>query len=126
MNRWGYFTFLGIVVLQFVGKTGLHETPRDPAGIHQVIWDELSGVPFDPRPAEKPLTVASYDAGGGLTAYVDPVAVDDDLPDAALFLAPGWYVTIPLERTYAASCDVTPQAIRNLLATFRAGGEPRT
>ena len=101
-------------------------TPRDPAGIHQVIWDELSGVPFEPRPADKPLTVASYDAGGGLTAYVDPVAVGDDLPDAALFLAPGWYVAIPLERTYAASWDVTPQAIRNLLATSRAGGEPRT
>jgi hypothetical protein len=99
-------------------------TPRDPAGTHQVIWDELSGVPFEPRPADKPLTVASYDAGGGLTAYVDPVAVGDDLPDAALFLAPGWYVTIPLERTYQASWDVTPRAIRELLGTMPGGDQP--
>jgi hypothetical protein len=99
-------------------------TSRDPEGIHQVIWDELSGVPFEPRPADKPLTVASYDAGGRLTAYVDPVAVGDDLPDAALFLAPGCYVTIPLERTYQASWDVTPRAIRELVGTPPAGDRP--
>jgi hypothetical protein len=40
-------------------------TPRDPEGIHQALWDELVGVPFEPRPADKPLTVAGYDAGGG-------------------------------------------------------------
>ena len=78
-------------------------TPRDPDGIHQVIWRELTDEPFEARPADKPLTVAAYNAGDNLTAYVDPVAVGDLLPDAPLFLAPGWYVNIPLEATYAAS-----------------------
>ena len=43
-----------------------------------------------------------------LTAYVDSLAVGDPLPDAPLFLAPGWYVNVPLEQTYMASWDVTP------------------
>ncbi|HEV3384714.1 MAG TPA: DUF4058 family protein [Gemmata sp.] len=90
-------------------------TPRDPNGIHQAIWDELVGEPFEARPANKPLTVAGYDAGSELTAYVDPVAVGDCLPDAPLFLAPEWYVNIPLEKTYQASWDVTPQPIRDLV-----------
>jgi hypothetical protein len=90
-------------------------TPRDPEGIHQAIWDELVGEPFEARPANKPLTVAGYDAGEELTAYVDPVAVGDRLPDAPLFLAPGWYVNIPLEKTYQVSWDLTPQPIRDLV-----------
>ncbi len=89
-------------------------TPRDPGGTHQVIWDELVGEPFEARPPNKPLTVAGYDAGGALTAYVDPIAVSDALPDAALFLAPGWYVNVPLEATCEASWSVTPQPIRDL------------
>ncbi len=90
-------------------------TPRDPVGIHHVIWNELTDTPFTPRPPDKPLTVASYDASSDLTAYVDPVAVGDRLPDAPLFLAPGWYVNTPLEATYQSSWAVTPQPIRNLV-----------
>ena len=93
----------------------LPPTPRDPAGIHHVIWNELTDTPFEPRPPDKPLTVASYDASSDLTAYVDPVAIGDPLPDAPLFLAPGWYVNIPLEATYQSSWAVTPQPIRNLV-----------
>jgi hypothetical protein len=91
-------------------------TSRDPEGIHQALWDEFVGEPFEARPPDKPLTVASYDAGEPLAAYVDPVAVGDLLPDAALFLAPGWYVNIPLEATYEASWSETPQPIRDLVA----------
>jgi hypothetical protein len=91
--------------------------PRDPAGIHQVIWENLTDGPFEPRPPDKPLTVASYDAGNDLIAFVDPVAVGDVLPDAPLFLAPGWHVKVPLERTYSASWDVTPEPIRERVAS---------
>jgi hypothetical protein len=90
-------------------------TPRDPDGIHLVIWSELTDEPFEARPADKPLTVAAYNAGDNLTAYVDPVAVGDLLPDAPLFLAPGWYVNIPLEQTYQASWAETPRLIRDLV-----------
>ncbi len=87
-------------------------TPRDPVGIHQVIWGELVGEPSEARPADKPLTVAAYN----LTAYIDPVAVGDPLPDSPLFLAPGWYVNIPLEQTYMASWENTPPPLRDLVA----------
>jgi hypothetical protein len=90
-------------------------TPRDPDGIHQALWDELVGERFEPRPPDKPLTVASYDPGAGLDTYVEPVAVGDCLPETPLFLGPGWYVNIPLEATYMASWQVTPQPIRDLV-----------
>ena len=94
-------------------------TPRDPDGIHRVIWDDLAGEPFEPRPDGKPLTVAGYDArgedGDGLTAWVDPVAVGDPLPDGPLFLGPGWYVNCPLEASYRASWDALPASTRELV-----------
>ncbi len=94
-------------------------TPRDPSGIHQALWEYLTDDPFEPRPSDKPLTVASYDAGNGLTAYVDPLAVGDPLPDAPLFLTPGWYIEIPLERSYMAAWDGTPMPIRDRVAIMR-------
>ena len=93
--------------------------PDDPQGIVQAIWDELGGESLGTRPADKLLTVAAYDAGNELTAYVDALAVGDLLPDAPLFLAPGWYVNVPLEQTYTASWDVTPKPIRDLVAAPR-------
>lgn len=91
-------------------------TPRDPDGVHRAIWNELTDDPFAERPANKPLTVAGYDAGDPLVAYVDNVAVGDALPDVALFLAPGWYVNIPLDATYNRSWEETPHPIRGLVA----------
>jgi hypothetical protein len=96
-------------------------TRRDPVGIHQVIWQELTDVPFEPRPPDKPLTVAAYDADEALTAYVEPLAVGDALPDAPLFLEPGWYVDVPLEATYQRSWEMLPRVIRDLVETPPAG-----
>lgn len=90
--------------------------PRDLHGLAQAVWDELVGESLGTRPADKPFTVAAYDAGSELTAYVDALAVGDPLPDAPVFLAPGWYVNVPLEQTYMASWDVTPKPIRELVA----------
>jgi len=95
-------------------------TARDPNGIAQAIWDDLVGEPLSTRTSDKPLTVAAFDAGEPLTAYADNVAVGDPLPDAPLFLAPGWYVNVPLEQTYKASWDVTPRPIHDLI-----GNPPR-
>ena len=78
-------------------------TSRDPGGIHPLIWDDLGGMP-EPIPAVKPLTLVAYDAGPPKTAYVEPVAVGDVLKDMPLFLAPGWYVSLPLEATYQGAC----------------------
>ena len=90
--------------------------PREPEGIAQAIWNELVGEPLANRTAEKSLVVAAYDAGEPLTAYVDSLAIADPLPDSPLFLAPGWYVNVPLEQTYQASWAVTPKPIRDLVA----------
>jgi Protein of unknown function (DUF4058) len=100
--------------------------PRDPDGIAQAIWDQLVGEPLTIRPAAASPAVAAFDAGEPLTAYVDSVAIGDPLPDAPLFLAPGWYVNVPLEETYRASWDVTPRPIRELLATAATAEPPET
>jgi hypothetical protein len=90
------------------------QTPRDPEGIHSVIWDEIGGKP-KPAPPDKPLSLVAYDAGPPHTAYVEPVGVGDTLIDMPLFLAPGWYVNVPLEATYQAAWRGVPRRFRDVL-----------
>jgi hypothetical protein len=45
-------------------------------------------------------------------AYVEPVAVDDILPDHPIFLTPEYYVNCPLEATYAAAWRVFPAVLK--------------
>lgn len=82
---------------------------RDPNGVHGAIWDALGGDPYT-QPADKPLVVASYETNpAGPGCYVEPLAAGDLLPEAPLFLEPGYYVPVPLERAYAmASADLLP------------------
>jgi hypothetical protein len=87
---------------------------RDPQGIHKAIWDEFEEEDT-PRPADKPLTVASYDAGPPQSAYVEFVAVGEPLPDMALFLEPGLYVPAPLEVSYQTTWQAFPAALKPLL-----------
>jgi hypothetical protein len=87
--------------------------PRDPHGAHKAIWDEFEEQPFD-VPPDKPLTLASYDAGEA-TAYVEQVGVGDPLPEMPLFLEPGIYVPAPLEATYQTTWGVFPAAVKGLL-----------
>jgi hypothetical protein len=89
-------------------------TKRDPDGIHPVIWAELGWTPT-PAPDDKPLTLAAYDAGPPTAAYIEPVAGGDTLTDMPLFLAPGWYVPVPLEATYQAAYRALPQRFRDVL-----------
>jgi hypothetical protein len=89
-------------------------SPRDPEGIHAAIWAELGGKP-KPPPSDKPLTLVAYDAGLLKTAYVERVAVGDVLIDMPLFLAPGWYINVPLEATYMAAWRGVPRRFREIL-----------
>ncbi len=90
-------------------------TPRDPQGIHPLIWDEFHDEPFE-LPADKPLTIAAYSAGLPRTAYVEPVAAGDDLPSAMpLFLTPETYVPAPLEITYQTTWSKIPEPVRELI-----------
>ena len=87
---------------------------RDPQGIHKVIADEFHEEIFDP-PAGKPLTLVSYQAGEELTAYIEPAAVGDAMPDMPLYIARDWYLHVPIEQTYMATWTLTPEPIRELL-----------
>lgn len=87
---------------------------RDPQGIHKAIWDEIAEHPFE-LPPDKPLTVAAYRAVPTKTAYVEPVAVGDDLPSLPIFLTEEDYIPAPLEATYRASWSVYPADFKELL-----------
>ena len=80
---------------------------------------ELSGA-LDTRPRlvlmpNKPLTLAAYSAGPIKTAYVEPIAVGDVLPEMPLFLDPASSVSIPLEATYQAAWRGVPRRWRSVL-----------
>lgn len=87
---------------------------RNPQGIHKAIWDEVAIAPFEPPP-DKPLTVAAYRSSPSKTAYVEPVAVGDALPELPIFLTDFDYVPAPLEETYRASWAAFPADFKELL-----------
>ena len=90
---------------------------RVPDGIHAAIWQELVGEEeetFHP-PADKPLTLAAYESGLVVKAYVEPVAVGDVLPAMPLILEPGWAVDVPLEETYQAAWEALPRRWQQVL-----------
>jgi hypothetical protein len=89
----------------------LPPTSRDPAGIHKVIWDEFMEEDFT-FPDGKDRILASYETGDERTAYVEPIAVGDELPDMPLFLTNRIHVLVPLESTYRATWDATPAMMR--------------
>ena len=86
-------------------------TPRDPNGIHQVIWDEVGDDSFVFPPGKDRL-VASYESSKELVAYLEPVSVGETLPEIPLFLTPGHHVPVPLEATYQATWQAAPQELR--------------
>jgi len=88
--------------------------PRDPQGIHGVLWERLTDSTHE-QPSDKPLTLAAYVGGPVETAYVEPVAVGDALPDMPLFLDPEQYINVPLEATYRAAYEGVPRYYRQIL-----------
>jgi hypothetical protein len=117
-------------VRDFVDKTvdflrqGIHvliidlfpPSPRDPSGIHKVIWDEITDEDFA-FPEGKDRTLVSYDAGDEKTAYIETVGVGDALPDMPLILSSKLHVMVPLEATYQATWAASPEAYRHAVET---------
>jgi hypothetical protein len=96
-------------------------TPRDPDGIHKVIWDEFHDEPFA-LPPEKPLVLAAYCAARPRKAYVEPVAVGDPLPPMPVFLLDQFtYVPAPLEETYTRTWEKCPRAMREAVERGTGG-----
>ena len=101
-------------------------TPRDPLGIHQVIWEEFAGdARFDLPPGEDRVLV-SYERGHDWHAYVRTVGLGDPLPDMPLFLTndldPNLYVLVPLESTYVATWEALPKEVRVAVETGTVPG----
>jgi Protein of unknown function (DUF4058) len=91
-------------------------TPRDPFGLHKAIWDYIDVEPFT-FPDGKDRILASYESGDERAAYVEPVAIGDVLAEMPLFLAPGMHIRVPLESTYRATWDATPEDLRIAVET---------
>jgi hypothetical protein len=87
---------------------------HDPQGIHAAIWDDIAGQE-QTLPADKPLTVVSYEAALPLRAFVRHLAVGDSLPDWPLFLEPNGCIQVPLEATYQSAFSFMPQRWRRVL-----------
>jgi hypothetical protein len=88
--------------------------PRDPLGIHGAVWEEMMGELYE-MPPDKRLTLVSYAAGPDKTAYIEPIAVGDSLPDMPLFLNPDEYINVPLETTYQMAWRGVPKRWRDVL-----------
>ncbi|HVA45074.1 MAG TPA: DUF4058 family protein [Pirellulales bacterium] len=95
-------------------------TSRDPRGMHAAIWSEMIDYDFH-LPPERPLTVASYSAGGLKRAFVEAIGVGTPLPAMPLFLHEDRYVQAPLEATYQTAFDEIPRRWRDVLAARAAG-----
>jgi hypothetical protein len=87
---------------------------RDPQGIHGAIFSQLTDDEYVPPP-NQPLTLVGYQSDGEITAYIEPVAVGDAMPDMPLFLTPKMHVLVPLERTYETAWSACPTAIREMV-----------
>ncbi len=91
-------------------------TPRDPSGIHKAIWDEIEEEPFAFPPAKDRILV-SYESGGVRAAYIEPLGVGDKMLDMPLFLKNDMHVKVPLEPTYQATWNASPEDLRQAVET---------
>jgi hypothetical protein len=91
-------------------------TPRDPYGIHKVIWDEITEEEFT-FPEGKDRTLVSYEAGAEKIAYIETVGVGDTLPDMPLIINADLHVMVPLESTYQATWNASPEGYRQAVET---------
>lgn len=89
-------------------------TRRDPNGVHEAIWSEISPTEYQ-QPADAPLTAVSYFAGSEPAAFVEPLALGQSLPPLPLFLGSDEleYVPCPLEETYQSTWASLPQVLRD-------------
>jgi hypothetical protein len=85
----------------------LHPPSRhDPDGPHAAFWDATP---------EQPLSLAAYRADTCPTAYLEPIAIGDSLPEMPLFLTRGRYVNVPLETTYQNAWHGVPQRWKRVI-----------
>ena len=95
----------------------LHRPTRfTPEGIHGAIWRDMEGGDYR-QPTDKPLTLVSYEADEilGVTAYIEPIAVGDPLPEMPLYVSLDGYVSVPLQETYDRAFAALPRRWADVL-----------
>ncbi|MCX7422659.1 MAG: DUF4058 family protein [Planctomycetia bacterium] len=87
-----------------------------PEGIHGAIWDAMDESEYQ-QPTDKPLTLVSYEADRilGVTAYIEPLAVGDTLPEMPLYVSLDGYVSVPLQETYDRAFAALPRRWADVL-----------
>jgi hypothetical protein len=96
-------------------RVGIHVTvidllppgPNDPEGIHGAIVAAVSGENYE-LPEGTPLTFVAYSASETPVAYLQHPVVGEELPDLPVFLAPEFYVDLPLQASYATAWSGVP------------------
>jgi hypothetical protein len=91
-------------------------TSRDLQGIHGAIWEEVAGLDYE-APSDEPMTLAAYESGSLIRAFVEPISVGNSLKSMPLYLEPDRYVLVPLESTYTAAFAAQPKRWRTVLTT---------
>jgi hypothetical protein len=97
--------------LPFFSLAFISVNQRSSLSIHKAIWDEIEEEAFT-FPMGKDRILVSYETGGLRAAYVEPVAVGDALPDMPLFLTDAGHILVPLESTYLAAWEASPEELR--------------
>lgn len=87
----------------------------DPEGIHGAIWSGLGYEGDHSDHPDQPLTLASYLADRPPEAYVQPVAVGEELIDMPVFLDVDHYVNVPLQPTYDRAWKGVPKIWRDVV-----------
>jgi hypothetical protein len=94
--------------------------PRDPQGIHKLIWDEFIDHEFA-LSADKPLSVMAYIGGTFPEVFLEPLAVGLPLPEMPVFLDPDIYVPLPLQATYDVAWQALPSFWRDVVQSSANG-----
>ncbi len=68
-------------------------------------------------PDGKDRILASYETGDMQAYYVEPIGIGDILSEMPLFLTTGWQVPVPLESTYQATWNTSPEDFRVAIET---------
>jgi hypothetical protein len=79
-------------------------------------WDEIAEEDFT-FPDGTDRTLVSYETGDVRAAYIEPVAVGDTMREMPLFLTNDLHVFVPLESTYQATWDASPEELRVAVET---------
>jgi len=93
----------------------LHPPGRwDPRGLHAAFWERRMGSAHGVT-AEQRLGLSAYRSDVHPTAYFEPIAVGDELPDMPIFLTPDYYINCPLESTYMAAWRGVPKRWKDVI-----------